>query len=125
MKHFLFALPVLAALSGCGGPASSARDNPPAPGPEKDKAEDEKKKEDVAQSQVRILAQAVQVFRVNNDGRAPTTLEELTTPDPNNNGKPYLAADALLDPWGKQYVLEGEVVSTTTPGGKKITAKTS
>jgi general secretion pathway protein G len=88
----------------------------------------EKAKEDIARTQCRTIAAEAQKFFLNNDGNWPT-IDQLVQPDPNNNNKPYLPPDAILDPWKKKYTLDpaGQHhsgaepdVYTTSPSGKML-----
>jgi general secretion pathway protein G len=88
----------------------------------------ERAKDDAARAQARVIATAVNNFKLYNDGREPT-IDELTQPDPNNNNKPYLAPDAIMDPWKKKYTLDNSGphhsgadpdVYTTSPTGKVL-----
>lgn len=62
-------------------------------------------KKDVASTQIRgPLTQAVQAYNLKH-GQFPDTLEMLL--DPSVRGGPYLESkDAIIDPWGKQYIYE-------------------
>jgi hypothetical protein len=106
-------------------PAESGREPPP---PDPFQLQLEKAKEDSAKAQARVIATAAENYALNNDGNIPT-IDQLTLPDPNNNNKPYLPPDALLDPWKKKFILDpagphhsGAVpdVYTTSPSGKVL-----
>jgi hypothetical protein len=84
-------------------------------------------KETLARTQAKRIETALQVYFVRNNVYPPT-LAELTQKDAAGGG-PFLPADALRDPWGKEYQFDpsgthnkGEKpdVWTTTPGGKVI-----
>jgi hypothetical protein len=85
-------------------------------------------KEDAARAQARVIGLAAQNYALFNDGKVPT-IDQLTQPDPNNNNKPYLAPDAILDPWKKKFILDPAGphhngtepdVYTTSPTGKML-----
>src|SRR5438552_18940555 len=52
-----------------------------------------------ARAQVEALDIAVKTFYVEH-ARFPTSLQELVAPP---EGKPFVKAEALIDPWGQQY----------------------
>jgi general secretion pathway protein G len=71
------------------------------------------------------ISKAAEGFKLNN-GNYPTDLNELVHP---SSGRPYLAQDELLDPWGKPYAFDPAGthnnglradVSTTTPTGQVV-----
>jgi len=63
-------------------------------------AHETKAKVDITQ-----IAEAVNVYQINNAGRLPDSLEMLIQED--ENGQRYLDADDVpLDPWGNEYVFE-------------------
>jgi type II secretory pathway pseudopilin PulG len=110
-------------LSACGGTTSNKAPSDGKPTEALDKA-----KEDAAQAQARVIAQAVKTYRLNHD-TYPNDVSMLTQPDPANKNKPYIAADGIKDPWGQVYQIDpagpnhkGQEadVFTTSPGGKKI-----
>jgi hypothetical protein len=83
-------------------------------------------KENAAKVQAYVIAAAAEQYYVNND-TYPDSVEVLTRPDPKNDGKPYLSADAILDPWGKPYKLtlpsDADIrlrAWTVTPEGKRL-----
>lgn len=58
----------------------------------------------VAKANIETLSAEIKAYRINNF-RIPDSLEVLLEPDPNNADEPYLEnSDALLDPWGNEYV---------------------
>jgi len=82
--------------------------------------------EKIAKTKANQIAQAAQTFYVNNN-RYPSSLQELTQPGP--DGRALMAAEGILDPWGKVYTLDvsgqnhqgaSPDVYTTTPNGKMI-----
>ena len=53
------------------------------------------------------IAEAVNVYQINNAGRLPDSLEMLIQED--SNGQRYLDADEVpLDPWGNEYQFEAD-----------------
>jgi general secretion pathway protein G len=71
------------------------------------------------------IAKAAEGFRLNN-GNYPNDLNELVHPP---SGRPYLAPDELVDPWGKPYQFDPAGghnnglkadVFTTTPTGELV-----
>jgi tRNA A-37 threonylcarbamoyl transferase component Bud32 len=65
----------------------------------------DKDKETAAKAKAKVIEQAALVFYLQND-RFPNDVTELTRPDPNNENKPLLLPDAILDPWRQVYVLD-------------------
>jgi general secretion pathway protein G len=49
---------------------------------------------------VQTIAKAAQAYEIQ-FGQLPGSLQELVQPP--SGGKPFIEADALIDPWGKQY----------------------
>jgi len=88
--------------------------------------------EDAKVSRARIdarkLAAQVETFKINNEGSAPSSVQDLIAAQP-NGGSPLATPDEVVDPWGKPYQLDasGDVarVFTTTPKGKVIDNTTS
>jgi len=87
-----------------------------------------KSKEGAAKAKAMTLDTAIQTY-VKNNSRAPASVADLTVQDPENDNKPYVADDAILDPWGQQYVIDPAGprnkgakpdVYTTSPEGKII-----
>jgi general secretion pathway protein G len=83
--------------------------------------------EKVAKIKAREIGNAVQTYYTNNNGQWPNSLQELTQPGP--DGKPIMAADGIVDPWGHPYTLDvngpnhqgaAPDVYCTSPGGKVI-----
>lgn len=60
----------------------------------------------VAKSDISSIAEAVRMYRLDNSGRLPESLEELVTP--NEQGTVYLRdqVEVPKDPWENEYVLE-------------------
>jgi general secretion pathway protein G len=88
----------------------------------------DKSKEQSAKAQAKVIEQAAQAFYMQND-RFPSSVDELTQPNPNNDNKPYLSPDAILDPWQKKYTIDPNGpnnsgakpdIYTTSPTGKQI-----
>jgi type II secretory pathway pseudopilin PulG len=88
-----------------------------------------KSKEGAAKAKAMTLDTAVQTYMTNHNGQAPASVAVLTQPDPENNNKPYVSDDAILDPWNQQYQLDPggsrnkgakPDVYTTSPEGKII-----
>jgi hypothetical protein len=84
-------------------------------------------KEDLVKAQVKTISEACLMFETNN-GRRPESLQELILPQPNARGS-LLPADAIFDPWGKEYQYNSTGpenggakpdVWTETPEGKRI-----
>jgi general secretion pathway protein G len=82
-----------------------------------------------AEADMRTLTSACQKYKLRNDSY-PATLQELVQPT-DGSTKPYLdgGQEAILDPWGKQYVYDPSGanngglkpdISTTTPDGEPI-----
>ena len=55
------------------------------------------------QADLKHIEGAIDIFKMNNTGRAPDTLEQLVTPD--ENGESYLKnySSVPQDPWGNDY----------------------
>ncbi len=60
----------------------------------------------VAKMDIKNIAEAVDLYRANNQGKLPESLEELVQPD--ENGQTYLKdmTEVPKDPWGNEYQLE-------------------
>jgi hypothetical protein len=125
-------LGMLLLVFGFGQPASSNRgsdSDKPKDGADKPRVDPELEaaKAKAAKLQAKLLATAVKTYYIHHDGTYPTDLAVLTKPDEENNNKPYLPEDKLLDPWGKQYQLDTSgpepVVFTTDPSEKRISSK--
>jgi len=80
-----------------------------------------------AKMDVMGLSQQLDTFKLNNDNY-PTSIEALTQPQP-NGGSPLVQNDAILDPWGKKYIVDPSGghnrglkadVYTTAPTGQVI-----
>jgi general secretion pathway protein G len=87
----------------------------------------EEAKEDTAFSQIKNLEKVAQSVQIR-QGNFPQTLAELTQPSA-DGGQPALEAEAIRDPWGKEYAYDAAGghnggrkpdISTTTPTGKVI-----
>jgi general secretion pathway protein G len=80
-------------------------------------------KDDAAKLQAKTISQAVGTYYAHHS-TYPTDLSVLTQGDEENNGQPYMAADKILDPWGKQYQLDTSgpepIVFTMSPKGKRL-----
>ena len=66
-----------------------------------------KSKEGAAKAKAMTLDTAIQTYATNHNGQYPASVGALTQPDPENNNKPYVSDDAILDPWGQH----GEVAT--------------
>jgi general secretion pathway protein G len=60
----------------------------------------------IAKSDISTISSAIENYMINNGGRAPDSLDVLTTPDENN--QTYLKA-IPPDPWKNEYVYEPPV----------------
>ena len=61
----------------------------------------------VAKTNIDILKQAVEAYRMDNFLKLPSSLEELLQPNENHLNKPYIEkAEDLIDPWGNPYVYQ-------------------
>ena len=87
----------------------------------------EEAKEDTAFSQIKNLEKVAQSIQIR-QGSFPGSLSEMTQPSA-DGGQPALEAEAIRDPWGKEYVYDAggarnggrkPDISTTTPTGKVI-----
>ena len=87
----------------------------------------DKSKEDIARIKAIDVGKSAETFYLQND-RYPSNVSELTQPQP-NGGKPLMADDGVLDPWGKPYTIDPSGpnnkgakpdVFTTSPSGKTI-----
>ena len=87
-----------------------------------------KSEEGVAKTKAQAIASACQIYYTNHK-EYPTTVDQLTTADPDNDNKPYITDDGALDPWGKPYTIDpsgpnhkgaAPDVYTTSPSGKTI-----
>ena len=59
----------------------------------------------VAKTNIDILKQAVEAYRMDNFLKLPSSLDELLQPNENHLNKPYIEkAEDLIDPWGNPYV---------------------
>lgn len=68
----------------------------------------EKAKISAAQTQIKLLDNAVTLYRLNNNS-FPQKLERLLEADPNNASQPYLKErTSLIDPWNKPYQYDAE-----------------
>ena len=88
----------------------------------------DKAKEGTAKARTMTLDSAVGTYYTNHSSY-PASVQVLTQPDPENNNKPYVTDDAILDPWGQQYQMDvgGQRnkgakpdIYTTSPSGKVI-----
>jgi len=88
----------------------------------------EEAKISTAKMNVEAISNAVEQYKLRNDGNPPTDLATLTQQGPNGEA-PFMPADKLKDPWGKQYTYDpaGQHnngyrpdVSTTAPNGTVI-----
>jgi hypothetical protein len=93
-----------------------------------DKEDPEATKEKVAREKANTISKAVEAFKAAHKVY-PLSIEKLIEPDPENDNKPWLKKEEILDPWSKGYQvdLKGPKnkgakadVFTTTPGGKII-----
>ncbi len=84
-------------------------------------------KESAAKAKAMTIDKAVQTYYIKHDGWP--TIDALIQADPNNDNKPYLEDDAILDPWGHKYTIDPSGprnkgtkpdVYTTSPSGKVI-----
>jgi type II secretory pathway pseudopilin PulG len=84
--------------------------------------------EKIAKVKAGQIAEAVQTYYINNQ-QWPNSLQELTQPGSAPGGKAALAAEGILDPWGKPYTLDvngpnhqgsAPDVYTMSPSGKQI-----
>ncbi len=89
----------------------------------------EEAKQNAARAKAQSIQNAAQLYYLTHD-EWPRNVQVLTNPDPENGGQPYLAPDAVLDPWGKPYQIEPPEeggarprVWTITPDGKTIENK--
>ena len=58
-----------------------------------------------AVAEIRILMDAIDSYTINNNGRAPTSLDQLVEAD--EKGHTYLRQSSVpKDPWGNEYVYE-------------------
>ncbi len=65
-----------------------------------------------AKADIVSIAQAVEGYMIENNGRFPESLEELVTPDP--NGLTYLDRETVpRDPWGNEYIYEPPATGST------------
>jgi type II secretory pathway pseudopilin PulG len=62
----------------------------------------DKAKEQKAYSDVKALTQAAGIYRTNNNGKLPPSLDALATVQPSGD-KPIIKRDALFDPWENPY----------------------
>ena len=58
-----------------------------------------------AKLQVKNLSEAAEAYKIKH-GDYPASLDTLTQPDDDGQGKPYLDRDALTTPWGGTYQYE-------------------
>lgn len=59
----------------------------------------------VARTNIETIKASVEKYRLDNQLRLPSTLDELLQPNENNMNEAYLEkAEALIDPWGNPYV---------------------
>ena len=65
----------------------------------------QKSKEGAAKAKAMTLDTAIQTY-FKNHGHSPATVADLTVPDPENDNRPYVSDDAILDPWNQQYVID-------------------
>lgn len=76
----------------------------------------------VAKTNIDILKQSVEAYRMDNYLKLPSTLDELLQPNENHMNKPYIEkAEDLIDPWGNpyQYIVQGndfEIISYGADG---------
>jgi general secretion pathway protein G len=73
------------------------------------------------------LAQAVDIYKTNNDS-PPSSIQQLTQAQP-NGGDPLATPTEVVDPWGKPYQLDASgmqtKVFTTTPKGVTVSNLTN
>ena len=81
-----------------------------------------------AKMDIRNISEAVDLYRTNNHGKLPESLEELVEPD--ENGETYLKdlTEVPKDPWGNEYLLEedperkhGYIIRSYGPDGEPET----
>src|SRR5262249_57937147 len=65
----------------------------------------EEAKISTAKMNVEAISNAVEQYKLRNDGNPPTDLATLTQQGPNGEA-PFMPADKLKDPWGKQYTYD-------------------
>jgi general secretion pathway protein G len=85
--------------------------------------------EKIAKVKAGQIGEAVQMYYLNHDNSYPGSLQELTQPGSAPAGKTALAAENILDPWGKPYTMDvngpnhqgsAPDIYTTSPSGKVI-----
>ncbi|GAB4149496.1 MAG: GspG family T2SS major pseudopilin variant XcpT [Planctomycetaceae bacterium] len=62
---------------------------------------------DRARLDMKAIEDAVKKYTLKHDGSFPETLEQLTNPEPLEDGTtpaPYLEAENKIDPWGNKYI---------------------
>lgn len=67
----------------------------------------------MAESDLFILRDAIEMYAISNDGAYPENLDELLEPD--DEGFTYLSWDELIDPWGNPYIWEAPTEEQPTP----------
>jgi hypothetical protein len=69
------------------------------------------------------LAEQVEIYKLNNDGAAPASIDALANTQP-NGGAPLVPAEKLRDPWGQLYQVDSSGIKarvfTTAPSGQVI-----
>jgi hypothetical protein len=132
LRRGLAALVLAVAVGQAGCSGGSKNGSPPGGSPSggtepSEATKLEAVKEDLARTRAKHIENALQLYHVRN-AVYPPTLAELTRKDAAGGG-PYLPAETLSDPWGKEYQYapagphhkaEKPDVWTTTPGGKTI-----
>jgi general secretion pathway protein G len=87
-----------------------------------------KSEEDVAKLKARDLDTPVQTYYMRHH-QWPTDLSVLTQPDPENDNKPYVPDEGILDPWNQPYQLNAAGphnkgakpdIFTMSPSGKEL-----
>ncbi len=81
-----------------------------------------------AKMDIKNISEAVDLYRANNQGKLPESLEELVEPD--ENGETYLKdlTEVPKDPWGNEYQIEedpdrkgGYIIRSYGPDGEPET----
>jgi len=77
----------------------------------------------VARTEAKALAEQVEIYKLNNDGAAPGSIEALATTQP-NGGAPLVPPEKCRDPWGQLYQVDASGIKarvfTTSPSGQVI-----
>jgi general secretion pathway protein G len=83
----------------------------------------EEAKVGVARTDAKALAEQVEIYKLNNDGASPASIEALATTQP-NGGAPLVPAEKVRDPWNQLYQIDSSGlkarVFTTSPSGVVI-----